>query len=42
MEAKDQEIIKSINETPIQKAAKKRNQKVPVVDYQIVVIENKP
>nr|GFB04478.1 hypothetical protein [Tanacetum cinerariifolium] len=75
MEAEDQEIIKSINETPAQKAAKRRKlseeaqeaedlkkrleivqdedddvfveatllaQKVPVVDYQIVVIENKP
>nr|GEZ56640.1 reverse transcriptase domain-containing protein [Tanacetum cinerariifolium] len=48
MEAEDKEIIKSINETPAQKAAKKRKlttplaQKVPVVDYQIVVIDNKP
>nr|GEX41590.1 hypothetical protein [Tanacetum cinerariifolium] len=75
MEAEDQEIIKSINETPAQKAAKRRKlgeeaqeakdlmkrleivqdedddvfvdttplaQKVPVVDYQIVVIDNKP
>nr|GFB19931.1 hypothetical protein [Tanacetum cinerariifolium] len=72
---KDEEIIKSINETPAQKAAKRRKlseeaqeaddlrkrleivqdedddvfveatplaQKVPVVDYQIVVIDNKP
>nr|GEZ39255.1 hypothetical protein [Tanacetum cinerariifolium] len=71
----DQEIIKSINETPAQKAAKRRKlseeaqeaedlrkrlevvededddvfveatplvQKVPVVDYQIVLIDNKP
>nr|GEW09469.1 hypothetical protein [Tanacetum cinerariifolium] len=71
----DEEIIKSINETPTQKAAKRRKlseeaqeagdlrtrleivqdedddvfveatllaQKVPVVDYQIVVIDNKP
>nr|GEU97482.1 hypothetical protein [Tanacetum cinerariifolium] len=75
MEAEDQEIIKSINETHAQKAAKRRKlseeaqeaedlrkrleivkdedddvfveatplaQKVPVVDYQIVVIDNKP
>nr|GEY68290.1 hypothetical protein [Tanacetum cinerariifolium] len=75
METEDQEIIKSINETPAQKAAKKRKlseesqeakdlrkrleivedkddnvfveatplaQKVPVVDYQIIVIDNKP
>nr|GFA60211.1 hypothetical protein [Tanacetum cinerariifolium] len=48
MEKEDEEIIKSINETPAQKAAKKRKlttplaQKVPVVDYQIVVIDNKP
>nr|GEY11172.1 hypothetical protein [Tanacetum cinerariifolium] len=75
MEAEDEEIIKSINETPAQKAAKRRKlgdeaqeaedlrkrleivqdeddgvfveatplaQKVPVVDYQIVVIDNKP
>nr|GEW82719.1 hypothetical protein [Tanacetum cinerariifolium] len=75
MEAEDQEIIKSINETPAQKAAKRRKlseeaqeaedlrkrlevvedgdddvfvdatplaQKVPVVDYQIVLIDNKP
>nr|GEY94361.1 hypothetical protein [Tanacetum cinerariifolium] len=75
MEAKDEEIIKSINETPAQKATKRRKlseeaqeaddlrkrleivqdedddvfveatllaQKVPVVDYQIVVIDNKP
>nr|GFB31148.1 hypothetical protein [Tanacetum cinerariifolium] len=40
MEAEDEEIIKSINETPAQKAAKRR--KLPVVDYQIVVIDNKP
>nr|GEX38463.1 reverse transcriptase domain-containing protein [Tanacetum cinerariifolium] len=75
MEKEDEEIIKSINETPAQKAAKRRKlseeaqeaddlkkrleivqdedddvfveatplaQKVPVVDYQIVVIDNKP
>nr|GFA64573.1 hypothetical protein [Tanacetum cinerariifolium] len=75
MEEEDQEIIKSINETPTQKAAKRRKlseeaqeaedlrkrfevvedeyddvfveatllaQKVPVVDYQIVLINNKP
>nr|GEX82349.1 zinc finger, CCHC-type [Tanacetum cinerariifolium] len=75
MEKEDKEIIKSINETPAQKAAKKRKlseeaqeadnlrgrleivrdedddvfveaiplaQKVPVVDYQVVVIDNKP
>nr|GFA63219.1 hypothetical protein [Tanacetum cinerariifolium] len=75
MEKEDEEIIKSINETPAQKAAKKRKlseeaqeadnlrgrleivqdedddvfveaiplaQKVLVVDYQIVVIDNKP
>nr|GEU86698.1 hypothetical protein [Tanacetum cinerariifolium] len=40
MEKEDDEIIKSINETPTQKAAKRRKlttplaQKVPVVDYQ--------
>nr|GEY16264.1 uncharacterized mitochondrial protein AtMg00810-like [Tanacetum cinerariifolium] len=75
MEAEDQEIIKGINETPAQKAAKRRKlskeaqeakdlrkrlevvededddvfveatplaSKVPVVDYQIVLIDNKP
>nr|GEX56066.1 copia protein [Tanacetum cinerariifolium] len=75
MEEEDQEIIKSINETPAQKAAKRRKlseeaqkaedlrkrlevvededddlfveatplvQKVPVVDYQIVLIDIKP
>nr|GEU59701.1 hypothetical protein [Tanacetum cinerariifolium] len=75
MEEEDQEIIKSINETHAQKAAKRKKlseeaqeagdlrkrleivqdkdddvfveatplaQKVPVVDYQIVVIDNKP
>nr|GFA77397.1 hypothetical protein [Tanacetum cinerariifolium] len=75
MEKEDEEIIKSINETPAQKAAKRRKlseeaqeaddrrrrleivqdedddvfveaiplaQKVPVVDYQVVVIDNKP
>nr|GEV08907.1 hypothetical protein [Tanacetum cinerariifolium] len=75
MEKEDEEIIKSINETPIQKATKRRKlseeaqevddlkkrleivhdedddvfveatplaQKVPVVDYQVVVIDNKP
>nr|GEY55223.1 hypothetical protein [Tanacetum cinerariifolium] len=75
MEVEDHEIIKGINETPAQKAAKRRKlseeaqkaddlrkrleivqdenddvfveatllaQKVPVVDYHIVVIDNKP
>nr|GEV72995.1 copia protein [Tanacetum cinerariifolium] len=75
MEEEDQEIIKSINETPAQKAAKRRKlseeaqeaedrrkllevvededddvfieatplaQKVPVVDYHIVLVDNKP
>nr|GEV43529.1 uncharacterized mitochondrial protein AtMg00810-like [Tanacetum cinerariifolium] len=75
MEEEDQEIIKSINETPAQKAAKRRKlneeaqeaedlrkqlevvededddvfveatplaSKVPIVDYQIVLIDNKP
>nr|GFD15064.1 hypothetical protein [Tanacetum cinerariifolium] len=57
MEKEDDEIIKSINETPAQKAAKRRKlnedddvfveaiplaQKVPVVDYQVVMIDNKP
>nr|GEY23348.1 hypothetical protein [Tanacetum cinerariifolium] len=75
MEKEDKEIIKIINETPTQKAAKRRKlseeaqkandlkkrleivqdeddgvfveatplaQKVPVVDYQVVVIDNKP
>nr|GEZ07817.1 hypothetical protein [Tanacetum cinerariifolium] len=75
IEAEDQEIIKSINETPTQKATKRRKlseeaqeakdlrkrlkvvededddvfveatplaSKVPVVDYQIVLIDNKP
>nr|GFA73563.1 hypothetical protein [Tanacetum cinerariifolium] len=75
MEKEDEEIIKSINETPAQKAAKRRKlseeaqeaddlrgrleivqdedddefveaitlaQKVPVVDYQVVVIDNRP
>nr|GEV07830.1 hypothetical protein [Tanacetum cinerariifolium] len=47
MEKEDEEIIKSINETPAQKAAKRRKltiplaQKVHVVDYQVVVIDNK-
>nr|GEX78502.1 hypothetical protein [Tanacetum cinerariifolium] len=48
MEEEDQEIIKSINETPAQKAAKRRKlttplaSKVPIVDYQIVLVDNKP
>nr|GFA34673.1 hypothetical protein [Tanacetum cinerariifolium] len=48
IEEEDQEIIKGINETPAQKAAKRRKlttplaSKVPVVDYQIVLIDNKP
>nr|GEZ98515.1 hypothetical protein [Tanacetum cinerariifolium] len=75
MDKEDEEIIKSINETPTQKAAKRRKlseeaqeaddlkkrleivqdkdddvfveatplaQKVPIVDYQVVVIDNKP
>nr|GFA42377.1 hypothetical protein [Tanacetum cinerariifolium] len=49
IEAEDQEIIKSINETLAQKAAKRRKlkatllaSKIPVVDYQIVLIDNKP
>nr|GFA77048.1 hypothetical protein [Tanacetum cinerariifolium] len=75
MEKEDEEIIKSINETPTQKASKRRKlseeaqeaddlkkrleilqdedndvfveatplaQKVPVMDYQVVVIDNKP
>nr|GFA57850.1 hypothetical protein [Tanacetum cinerariifolium] len=75
MEEEDEEIIKSINETPAQKATKRRKlseeaqeaddlrrnleiiqdkdddvfveaiplaQKVPVVDYQVVVIDKKP
>nr|GEZ83932.1 hypothetical protein [Tanacetum cinerariifolium] len=75
MEAEDQEIIKSLNETPAQKETKRRKlseeaqetedlrkrlevvedkdddvfveatplaSKVPVVDYQIVLIDNKP
>nr|GEZ68851.1 hypothetical protein [Tanacetum cinerariifolium] len=75
MEKEDEEIIKSINETPAQKTAKRRKlseeaqevddlkkrleivqdedddvfveatplaQKVPVVDYQVAVIDNKP
>nr|GFB45073.1 hypothetical protein [Tanacetum cinerariifolium] len=48
MEKEDEEIIKNINETPAQKVAKRRKlttplaQKVPVVDYQVVMIDNKP
>nr|GEX68559.1 hypothetical protein [Tanacetum cinerariifolium] len=75
IEEEDQEVIKSINETPAQKAAKRRKlseeaqeakdlrkhlevvddedddvfieatplvRKVPVVDYQIVLVDNKP
>nr|GEV57931.1 hypothetical protein [Tanacetum cinerariifolium] len=75
MEEEDREVLKSINETPVQKAAKRRKlnkeaqevedlkkhlevvndedddvfteatplkRKVPVVDYQIVLIHNKP
>nr|GEX50667.1 hypothetical protein [Tanacetum cinerariifolium] len=75
MEQEDEEIIKSINETPVQKAAKRRKlheqakededlkkqlevvvdkdddmfieatligRKVPIVDYEIVMINNKP
>nr|GFA17784.1 hypothetical protein [Tanacetum cinerariifolium] len=54
IEAEDEDIIKSINETPAQKAAKRRKlheqakededlkKKVPVVDYGIVMINNKP
>nr|GEX13454.1 hypothetical protein [Tanacetum cinerariifolium] len=43
MEKENEEIIKSINETPVQKAAKRRKltiplaQKVPVMDYQVKV-----
>nr|GEV47602.1 hypothetical protein [Tanacetum cinerariifolium] len=44
MEEEDEEIIKSINETPAQKAAKRTpiGRKVHVVDYEIVIINNKP
>nr|GFA85569.1 hypothetical protein [Tanacetum cinerariifolium] len=48
VEEEDQEIIKSINETPAQKVAKRRKlttplaRKVLVVDYQIVLVDNKP
>nr|GFA45729.1 hypothetical protein [Tanacetum cinerariifolium] len=54
MEEEDEEIIKSIKETPAQKEAKRRKlheqakededlkKKVPVVDYEIVMINNKP
>nr|GEW05255.1 hypothetical protein [Tanacetum cinerariifolium] len=53
MEAEDQEIIKSLNETPVQKVVEDEDDdvfveatplasKVPVVDYQIVLIDNKP
>nr|GFC15814.1 hypothetical protein [Tanacetum cinerariifolium] len=70
MEKEEEEIIKSINETPAQKAAKRRKkqtddlrghleivpnkdddvfveavplaQKAPIVDYQVVVMDNKP
>nr|GEW29834.1 hypothetical protein [Tanacetum cinerariifolium] len=37
MEKEDEEIIKSINETPAQKAAKRRK-----LNYQVLVIDNKP
>nr|GFB39951.1 hypothetical protein [Tanacetum cinerariifolium] len=47
MEEEDRAILKSINETLAQKAAKRRKlneeaQEVPVVDYRIVLINNKP
>nr|GFA30741.1 hypothetical protein [Tanacetum cinerariifolium] len=65
IEKEEEEIIKSINETPAQKAAKRRKkqrhleivlnedddvfveavllaQKAPIVDYQVVVMDNKP
>nr|GEZ08836.1 hypothetical protein [Tanacetum cinerariifolium] len=47
-EKEEEEIIKSINETPAQKVAKRRRlptligTKVPVVNYEIVMINNKP
>nr|GEY69551.1 reverse transcriptase domain-containing protein [Tanacetum cinerariifolium] len=48
MEKEEKEIIKSTNETPAQKAAKRRRlptpigRKVPIVNYEIVMINNKP
>nr|GFB64038.1 hypothetical protein [Tanacetum cinerariifolium] len=48
IEKEEEEIIKSINETPVQKAAKRRrlrtpiSKKVPIVNYEIVMINNKP
>nr|GFB76123.1 hypothetical protein [Tanacetum cinerariifolium] len=48
MEKEEEEIIKSINETPSQNVAKRRKlstpigTKVPVVNYEIVMINNKP
>nr|GFA89823.1 hypothetical protein [Tanacetum cinerariifolium] len=47
-EKEEEEIIKSINETPAQKASKRRRlptpigTKVPVVNYEVVMINNKP
>nr|GEX57572.1 hypothetical protein [Tanacetum cinerariifolium] len=48
MENEDEVIIKSINETPAQKVAKRRKLTIPlaqkalVVDYQVVVVDNRP
>nr|GEU89505.1 putative ribonuclease H-like domain-containing protein [Tanacetum cinerariifolium] len=41
IEEEESRALKSINETPAQKAAKRRR-KVPVVDYQIILLNNKP
>nr|GFC35041.1 hypothetical protein [Tanacetum cinerariifolium] len=44
IEEEENRAIESINETPAQKAAKRRklNKEVPVVDYEIVHFNNKP
>nr|GEW76422.1 hypothetical protein [Tanacetum cinerariifolium] len=41
IEEEENRALESINETPAQKAAKRRR-KVPVVDYQIIHLNNKP
>nr|GEX52402.1 hypothetical protein [Tanacetum cinerariifolium] len=44
IEEEENRAIESINETTVQKAAKRRksNEEVPVVDYQIIQLNNKP
>nr|GEW52628.1 retrovirus-related Pol polyprotein from transposon TNT 1-94 [Tanacetum cinerariifolium] len=44
MEEEENRALQTINETPAEKAAKRRklNEKVPVVDYEIIEMNNKP